>query len=63
MIEWLLSVQVPPLTIAADEMCMVGGRVDGEALGRQIDFVREFVSRWPAHVRQRLATAGAGGTP
>jgi hypothetical protein len=61
MIEWLLTVRVPALTIAADEMCIVGGRADGESLGRQIDFVREFVARWPGHVRQRLASTGPGG--
>lgn len=55
MIEWYLTSNAPALQIVADQIVLMRGGVwKPEDFEPQLEWLRQFVSRWPEHLEQRL---------
>jgi hypothetical protein len=55
MIEWYLTSDPPVLQIVADQLVLTrGGTWKPEEFEPKIEWLKEFVSRWPEHLVQRL---------
>jgi hypothetical protein len=54
MMQWLLESDPPSIQVAADEMLISGSTWPAEHFRNRVEFVREFIARWPSHLVDRL---------
>ena len=54
MMQWLLEIEPPSLTISTGIMAIIEGRWSPEQFEKKVEWVREFVDRWPEHLVQSL---------
>lgn len=63
MIEWYLTSDPPTLQIVADQLVLTrGGTWKPEEFEPKIEWLRQFVSRWPEHLEQRLRSSPVNAT-
>ena len=61
MMEFLLAIRPMPIHLVGRAMCISndGGRWKPEQFTQQLEFARQFLSRWPDHVVRTLEQASA----
>jgi hypothetical protein len=60
MMEFLMATPPLPIHLEGRAICISndGGRWKPEQFERQLDFVQQFISRWPDHVVRTIETSG-----